>query len=253
MKATLTVDQGNSYAKATLFAGGRVEARLRSSSLQIEEIAALASEAGTGLDGAVYSTVGHFDTRLVESLRQITDGPVMALTHSTPLPIRIAYATPGTLGLDRIAAAAGAASMFPGETLLVADSGTALTLDVVDSDGTFLGGNIAPGIKLRLKSLYEYTDRLPEVPKHGDTPQFGFDTPTAIRSGAVRGTAADIADSYRRAARLFGAGRIVLTGGDAAALMPVLEESLEGCGTATLVRDLVAIGLNRILHYNEDI
>ena len=170
MKATLTVDQGNSYAKATVFTDGEVAARLRSSSLQIEEIVALAS--GTLVGGAIYSAVGHFDTRFVESLRQVVDGPVIAMTHSTPLPVSIGYATPSTLGLDRIAAAAGASFMFPGEALLIADSGTALTLDVVDSEGTFMCGNISPGVKLRLRSLHEYTDRLPEVPKQGDVPLF---------------------------------------------------------------------------------
>ena len=181
MKATLTVDQGNSYAKATVFTDGEVAARLCSSSLQIEEIVALAS--GTLVGGAIYSAVGHFDTRFVESLRQVVDGPVIAMTHSTPLPVSIGYATPSTLGLDRIAAAAGASFMFPGEALLIADSGTALTLDVVDSEGTFMCGNISPGVKLRLRSLHEYTDRLPEVPKLGDVPLFGYDTETAMRSG----------------------------------------------------------------------
>ena len=251
MKATLTVDQGNSYAKATVFTDGEVAARLRSSSLQIEEIVALAS--GTLVGGAIYSAVGHFDTRFVESLRQVVDGPVIAMTHSTPLPVSIGYATPSTLGLDRIAAAAGASFMFPGEALLIADSGTALTLDVVDSEGTFMCGNISPGVKLRLRSLHEYTDRLPEVPKQGDVPLFGYDTETAMRSGAVRGVVADIADGFRRASKEYGAARLVLTGGDAEALVPMVEESRGWKAQAVMVRDLVAIGLNRILSYNEDI
>ena len=84
-------------------------------------------------------------------------------------------------------------------------------------------------------------------------PLFGYDTETAMRSGAVRGVVADIAEGFRRASKEYGAARLVFTGGDAEALVPMVEESLGWKAQAVMVLDLVAIGLNRILSYNEDI
>lgn len=247
MRSSLTIDQGNSVAKVTLFDSGKAVAEMRSKNLTVEETAAFLGAVRP--EGAIYSSVAHFDIRLVESLRQLVEGPVIALTHSTPLPIRISYSSPDTLGLDRIAAAAGAAQLMPGHTMLVADLGTALTTDIIDCTGTFRGGNISPGLRLRLRSLHTYTDRLPEVSKEGPAPLFGYDTETAIRSGALRGTAAEITGAFRAAQAEAGADTLIVTGGDSGLLLTLLREQYP----STLhVPGLVAQGLNRILEYNED-
>ena len=251
MKATLTIDQGNSYAKATLFFGDKPEKRVRAATMSLQDIVRMT--AGIHIDGVIYCSVGG-DGRsdLPAHLHEISDGPAIELTPATPVPVKIAYATPQTLGLDRVAAAAGAAHLFPGEPLLIADAGTALTLDALGADATFIGGNIAPGIKLRLRALHEYTGRLPEVSKHGDVPVFGHDTETAIRSGAIRGVAADIAAAYSAAANEYGATRIVLTGGDAETIEPFIHELIPEASVQR-ISSLVPIGLNRILYYNENI
>ena len=160
-----------------------------------------------------------------------------------PMPLKLDYSTPQTLGEDRIAAAVGAWSLFPGQNALVVDMGTAVTYDMVSADGHFRGGNIAPGIGMRLRSLNSFTARLPQIGGYGDTPLLGFDTATAMRAGAVRGVVAEIA--YYRGMLPEGT-HVVLTGGWAEHVSKFLEFPV------TVEKCLVTKGLLSILQYNEN-
>lgn len=110
----------------------------------------------------------------------------------TPVPLTIRYATPHTLGADRLAAAVGAYVKGGGTDVLVIDVGTCITYDFVNANGEYLGGNISPGPKLRLMALSEHTSKLPLVSRHGDTPEVGYSTETAIRSGVLNGIRREI-------------------------------------------------------------
>ena len=110
----------------------------------------------------------------------------------TPVPLTIRYATPHTLGADRLAAAVGAYVKGGGTDVLVIDVGTCITYDFVNANGEYLGGNISPGPKLRLMALSEHTSKLPLVSRHGDTPEVGYSTETAIRSGVMNGIRREI-------------------------------------------------------------
>lgn len=167
--------------------------------------------------------------------------PIVWFNNSTPCPLKIKYGTPGTLGPDRIAAAVGAWSESPGRNILVIDAGSAITYDIVDNKGNFLGGNIAPGIKMRLRSLHEFTDRLPMVVKDGDIPFIGYDTETAIRSGVITGICHEIEGYIRAAREKFGEVFVFLTGGDGISLKNNIKSSIFAD------KFLVAKGLNRIL------
>ncbi len=242
----LTIDQGNSSAKAVVWQGGQPVSHSRIFDMSVESLVPLL-ESGD-VEGCAYCSVGHKDAKLLESLRRMLEGPLLVLTSSTPLPIGVKYGTRSTLGNDRVAAAAGAASLFPGEPLLVVDAGTAVTLDIVSAEGVFLGGNIAPGMRLRFASLHEATSALPEIEAEGEIPPFGHDTATAIRSGVVGGIIAEIVDTLQRARGIVGEGaRVVLTGNDAPVLLPLLEE--RGL-PVSYHPDLVGLGLVSIFGYN---
>lgn len=168
------------------------------------------------------------------------------LCADTPMPLAIGYDTPLTLGADRIAAAVGAYDIAAGHPALVADIGTAVTYDFVDADGRYLGGNIAPGVEMRLEALYRFTSALPEVSPIGPAPLRGHDTVTAMRAGAVRGVVAELM-YYRHAAP--DDATVVLTGGSA----PLFVDN--GLLDFKFIYEpfLVMKGLNRISHYNEKI
>ncbi len=239
----LTIDQGNSSAKVGVWHGDSEVASERLASLSIESLLPLLEEHEA--DSCVYCSVGHTDAKFLETLRRMLDGRLLVLTPVTPLPIRVSYGSRATLGNDRVAAACGAVALYPGEGILVVDAGTAVTIDVVTPDGVFIGGNIAPGMRLRFSSLHEATSQLPLLDADGEICPFGHDTATAIRSGVVGGMVAEIADAYSQASRDHGCSRVLITGHDAPVLLPLLsgrelpvadEPSLVGMGLLSIFR-----------------
>lgn len=238
MGLNLTIDQGNSSAKIVVWNGDTPVSQEEAPRLTraiLEEMvdrfhpdrALCCSVTGNGRDIARW-----LETRGVEA---------MEVSHDMPLPLALDYTTPHTLGEDRIAAAVGAWSIRPGENSLVVDMGTAVTYDFVSADGHFRGGNIAPGIGMRLRSLHSFTARLPEVGGYGHTPLLGTDTATAMRAGAVRGVVAEIA--YYRSALPEGTN-VVLTGGWAKRVSEFLDFPvlLEPC---LVTKGLLAILLHQ--------
>ena len=246
MSLYLTIDQGNSAAKMALWSGETLV------DLSIEErLTAAAVERflrshGGKVEGAMYCSVAAQGKNIVEAVGGHCPN-VMRLTSSTPVPIAIDYRTPATLGADRVAAAVGAWASYPGESLLVVDAGTAVTYDAVSADGHFLGGNIAPGMRMRLEALHRFTARLPkvEVPWTLDYDTFlGYDTESAMILGAIYGIVGAI--SYYHG-HLGADTRVVMTGGWAQQLSRLCDFDV------SVEPDLVSKGLNRILLYNENI
>ncbi len=150
------------------------------------------------------------------------------LSPQTPLPFPILYTTPKTLGNDRRALAAAALRTYPGEDVLVLDLGTCLTADFVDAKGNYHGGAIAPGLKMRFKSLQHFTAGLPLVDWSGlKYPNLiGDSTENSILSGVVRGYASEISAWITQYEEEIGAIRTVLTGGDAKTLLPWLKNDI---------------------------
>ena len=244
-KRFLAVDQGNSLLKLTLLEDG-----------ELREVCRLASEAFDDVfsvverwrpDCGAFCSVGKIDPRMVESLRIALDGRLLILSRSTRLPIGIDYSTPSTLGLDRVVLAAGASGLYRGETLMVVDAGTAVTLDVVDTKPTFRGGRISPGVRLRFESLHSHTSALPMLEAEGSLPLIGDSTSTSIRSGVVLGLSDEIVEAFHQYKNIFGCDRLVLTGGDAG----LLAECIKSRVPVDHVPDLMARGLLYIYKYNE--
>lgn len=244
MSVILTFDQGNSSTKlvgydresgeeccCAVLRGASAMALLRRTAEPLEVAAAVGcSVSGGNLRG----------------LMELTEAPIqLELTAKTPVPLKNLYGTPHTLGADRLAAAVGAASICPGEDLLVADIGTACTYDFVSAAGEFLGGNIACGPGMRLRALHHYTARLPLVSGHFDNiARFGTTTEEAMRSGAMQGVVAELMlySGFGRNRRL------MLSGGWAPEIAALLPPDV----TYEIYPHLVNRGLYRILTFNND-
>ena len=95
------------------------------------------------------------------------------------------------MGADRIANAAGAYVLY-NHPVIVVDFGTATTFDIVNTKGEFIGGVIAPGLNLQLKSLNEFTSKLPRIEVASSPKAIGTNTCDAILSGVIRGCASMI-------------------------------------------------------------
>lgn len=223
MRAKLTLDRGNTAIKAAAWSadGQLLDTFKGDESLPAGDLVAVMEqrllEPGEHFEAIAWCTVvasEHADdSASLESLA----ATVVELTAKTPMPLTISYRTPETLGSDRLAAALGARHLVGGNRpLLVSDIGTAVTYDYVE-DQRYVGGNIAPGIDLRLRALAAFTDALPAVSAQGgDIPLWGQTTSEAMRSGAVRGIAAELAYYHAAAGHK---ALAVLTGGSAELLV----------------------------------
>lgn len=237
----LAVDIGNTRAKLGLFRGNQllstavwaqwgVKDFLAYTTNHAVESVILSSTAGKKAD----ELVAFFSTRF----------KYLGLDHLTPLPIRNAYQTPETLGKDRLAAVVGAYALFPGKTCLVIDAGTCITYDILDNTGAYLGGNISPGLRMRLKAMNAFTASLPLVEAGPFGPLVGKTTETALRNGAQWGILLEMDGMITLVKKQFEEIMVILTGGDADFFVNQLKSEIFAAS------DLVLTGLNKILTYN---
>ena len=212
-----------------------------------------------------------FSSCIVSSTANITDAmklqlsefaatDVIYLNHLTPIPIRNLYSTPQTLGTDRLASVTGAyyeaMNRNNGEPIdvLVIDMGTAITYDIIDAAGNYLGGNISPGVLMRLKALHHFTDKLPLVElspedfnNTAESFSFGDTTQSAIINGVVQGVKCEIKGVVEQLLLKYPRLLIFLTGGDYINFDEQLKKRIFAD------KFLVAKGLNIILQYNAQI
>ena len=168
-----------------------------------------------------------------------------------PVPVEVAYQTPETLGADRLAAAIGAWAEYPDMAVLIADLGTALTLDIMDH-GVYRGGNISPGMEMRFEALHHYTSRLPKVSLTSNEGFFGTSTETAISQGVMWGIVNEIIGACSMAKNSFGCSRLLLTGGDAMLLKDKIDRFMPPEVGLEVKSGLVAQGIMEVYRYNHD-
>jgi type III pantothenate kinase len=169
---------------------------------------------------------------------------LIVLDEHTPIPIRNEYRQPETLGKDRLAAVIGANYLKPNSDLLVVDAGTAITYDFIDANSVFHGGNIAPGLSMRFKALNVFTAKLPLVEPSEELVLFGKSTTEAIHSGVVNGIVFEIKGYFEALKIKYPELSIFLTGGNLNYFVSKLKSPIFA------ERNLVLIGLNRILQFN---
>ncbi|RAW03563.1 pantothenate kinase [Pseudochryseolinea flava] len=166
------------------------------------------------------------------------------LTPSLPLPVVNRYATPQTLGVDRIAAACGAYELFPNQHCLAIDAGTCITYEFLDAGGNYLGGGISPGLRMRFEAMHTFTARLPLIQPVDQPALIGTSTEQCMQSGVIYGLCDEIEGIILRYHEKFGDLKVILCGGDAR----FFENKLKAAIFA--VPELVLSGLNSILIYN---
>ncbi len=239
----LVIDIGNSVAKLVAFRGDEPLEEMRTSNETLAALPAFAAKYDftCGILGTVIDI-----TEEVDKMLKKLPFPILRFTHDTPVPVSNRYRTPHTLGADRIAAAIGASSLKPNKDLLIIDAGTCITYEVIDANGNYWGGNIAPGMQMRLHALHEHTAKLPLVSAEGDVPGIGYDTETAIRSGVLRGMKYEIEGYIKSMKAKYPHLVVFLTGGDKINF----DNNIKNLIYADKL--IVPRGLNKILDYNYD-
>ncbi len=236
----LCIDHGNSRTKTGVFndQGMLVETNAFGTN-GLDEIKKLIRD--HHIQHVIISTTGknEFDISKLD-----VPGKLIELSHTTLLPIEIVYSTPETLGRDRIASACGAHALHPGKNLLIVDAGTCVTMDLLLAQGIFVGGNIAPGIRMRLTAMHEKTARLPLADPGFPELVFGDSTLHALQNGACLGAVMEIEGILNRAKEAYGVVSVVITGGDSGLLAAKLENQI------FVEPELVTQGLFQILSFN---
>lgn len=168
---------------------------------------------------------------------------VLLVGRDLPLPMPTALEKPKAVGTDRLCAAVAAYDRL-GKACVVADFGTAITIDCVNDEGVFLGGAILPGLAASARALAESTAQLPEVdPADSDPPEwvFGKSTRQAILGGILYGARGALRERVEAYATELGTWPLlILTGGDAGRVCP--EPGREGFVQA-IVEDLTLRGV----------
>ncbi|MBI1224963.1 MAG: type III pantothenate kinase [Bacteroidetes bacterium] len=237
----LAIDIGNTRTKLAVFEGDSLIFKEVWEVLSVAELKRLTYN--QNVKKIILSSVSKQSEEVMDFLK--SHATFLELTTDTPLPIRIQYKTPETLGRDRVAAAAGAFHLFPGENCLVIDAGTCITLDMLSEEGIFLGGNISPGIEMRLKAMHHFTARLPLVKSTPELPDaLGDSTENAIRNGGELGALLEVEGFIRQCKVKFRSLQVVLTGGDADFFVKHTKTKIFAH------QNLVLLGLNQILQHN---
>ena len=237
----LIIDIGNSRAKFFVFDEENI---VYSTIIDNSQLGKLSLPYAHCIDSGIICNVSNIEN--VNIISQFSNIKFTIFTLETPIPIQIRYKTPQTLGLDRIAAAVGATSISGYTNKLVIDLGTAITIDFINENNEFVGGNISLGMNSRFRALHEFTGKLPLCFASETTTLTGQDTFEAIQNGVILGICQELdgyIDSYLSQYQTL---TTFLTGGDCL----FFEKRLKNHIFAQ--QNLVALGLNTILKYNEE-
>ena len=242
----LIVDLGNTKTKLAIFHDDLLLHLHEVDRLNLSALEHLFDEY-PGIRSAVLSSVAPYPLEIDAYLEHKTH--YIKLSHQTALPFKLLYATPLTLGMDRIAAVAGAMSIFPEKTILVIDAGTSITYDLITFDKRYLGGAISPGIHMRYKALHTFTGSLPLVEQLNDEPinLIGDSTISCINSGVLNGVMAEMNGIIEQYVALFDGLKVMVSGGD----YKYFEKHIKNDIFAT--PNIVIQGLKKILDFNESI
>jgi len=241
---TLAIDAGNTRVKWGVRRSGAWLGTGALATTDPDALAALLAAHGDCARVLVSNVAGNeVRVRIENGLAGRSAAPEFVVSRAIQCGVRSSYDAPSQLGCDRWASLIGAHALMPGASL-VANAGTALTVDAITEEGLFLGGIIAPGVELMRRALDEHTAGLKLRP--GEVRFFPSNTGDAIMSGAAHAAAGAI---ERMAGFMRESGheslRVILSGGGAAVLQPLLTVP------SMVIDNLVLEGLAAIAEEDE--
>jgi len=240
----LVIDVGNTLIKLAVFESSTL--KFKKVCLKKDFLKALVqvSDKFENLNNCILSSVGALTENQLLKLKSMFK--VQVLTNSTNVPFNNLYATPLTLGVDRIALLAAASVKYSRKNVLVIDAGSCITYDFLNNKSEYLGGAISPGTEMRYKALNNYTAKLPLLNSAVPTKMIGNSTATSIHVGIMNGILHEIEgfiDSYKKE---YPDLTVILTGGDLHFLQDRLKNDIFADSNFLLE------GLHYILEHNRD-
>ena len=215
----LAIDIGNTNITFGIFEGETFKDEFRLPSdreLSVNEYEVLISSLckDYSIDGCVIgSVVEELNDKIETSIMNIYNIEPIMVSNNINTGLKIKTDNPDEVGADRIANGVGASMLYK-TPVIVVDFGTATSFDVVNSQGEFIGGVIAPGLNLQMKTLNKFTSKLPKIEVAISNRAIGSNTTDAILSGVIRGSACMIDGLIEQCEKELGEkATIVATGG----------------------------------------
>jgi type III pantothenate kinase len=247
----LAIEQGNTNTLFAVHDGGEWVAQWRTAThanrtadeyaVWLSQLLAMRGLAIGQLDGCIISSVvpqSIFNLRNL-SRRYLSVEPLV-IGENVELGMTARITKPSEAGADRLVNAIGAHMVYPGD-LIVIDSGTATTFDVVAADGAFEGGVIAPGINLSLQALHEAAAMLPRIAIQKPDKVIGKDTVSNMQSGVFWGYVALIEGLVARIKAEWGKPMTVIGTGGVASLFEGATPSIDRFDPDLTIRGLLEI------------
>jgi type III pantothenate kinase len=209
----LLLDIGNTREKAALVKQGKVSALPQ---LAPENLAKLAIK-------AVYfaSVASQEKVAVIKQLLGLEHLPWRQVHAETQAyGVSNIYQQPQTLGVDRWLAMLGAQAVFPGQSALIVDAGTAVTLDWLDGNGQHNGGWIVPGLKMQQQAVVKNTAKVFNSEMFNGRLEAGVDTVTCLQNGCL----ASVLGAIRLAWQQKPCNKLLLTGGDSKFIKPYIAD-----------------------------
>ena len=240
----LVIDVGNTLVKLAVFQEGKL--------VEIERflIDFFSEEILKKIDK--YPEIEHI---ILSSVVQVPDewikllqkkGRLVVLSENTLLPFKNNYASPDTLGKDRLALVAGAKVLFPNRNVLVIDAGSCITYDFLQ-ENSYEGGAISPGLQMRFKAMHNFTAKLPLITQaeKKKSSLIGKTTEENMIIGVLTGIQLEIDGFIEAYKSQYEDLTVILSGGDSELLSRSLKNGIFA------PENFLLRGLNSILEFNK--
>lgn len=221
----LAIDIGNTQTHLGVFDGDELLREWRAATdgrktadelaLMFHHFLGAAGMSFSELTGVALCSVVPRATQEVRAMTKLyLDIEAVVVEAGTKTGIAVHTDNPREVGADRIANAVAAHALHPNEPVIVVDFGTAITVDAIAANGTYLGGAIAPGLDTSATALFSGTAQLGRVALVAPEHAIGKTTVASVQSGIMYGTAAMVDGLVSRVMdEIDGSAAVIATGG----------------------------------------
>ena len=220
----LTIDVGNTRIKSAVFENNTLIETDAFTNENFKNSIEKKIKNFSKIENIILSSVGKLNETELKFLESAAN--LHVINRDQAFPFVNQYATPSTLGIDRMVLAAGAVLQFPKQNRLIIDAGTCVTYDYVDERDVYHGGAISPGIRLRYEAMHNYTSKLPLLNKEEPKNIIGDSTNQSMHSGVINGLTFEIEGYINSLTSQKENFIIILTGGDAIFLAKRLKNTI---------------------------
>ena len=220
----LALDVGNTRIKSAVFESNKLIELLVFENSELQKKIILFLKKYPSIHKMVVASVGKLDKKDLDFLPNTLS--VEWINSNYAFPFINKYATPTTLGVDRMILASGAVLQFPNQNRLVIDAGTCITYDFINDKDEYWGGAISAGLQMRYNALNNFTSKLPLLTPKYPQDFIGNSTQESLHSGVVNGILYEIEGFINQYQKQYSKFTIILTGGDAVFLAKRLKNTI---------------------------